>query len=317
MNTISLFLPGAARRKALTEPVSLYGRTPWQLAWGRLHRNRAAMLAAGFLILLVAACVLGPWLSPWDLETTDALLSNQPPSANHWLGTDFLGRDVLVRLLYAGRISLLVGLVSVVLSLLLGYVLGALAGYLGGLTDKLIMRSADLLMTIPGLPLLIILGAMLSELKVDPEQRIYLVMLMLSLLGWPGLARIIRSQVLSLKGRDFMLATEILGLPLWRRLGVHLLPNTLPTLIVVATMGVAGAILGEASLSYLGLGVTPPTPSWGNMIDSANSLIDFQQRPWLWMPPGIAIFATVIAINILGDGLRDALDPKMKSGGAR
>ena len=168
-------------------------------------------------------------------------------------------------------------------------------------------------MTIPSLPLLIILGAVLSELQVAPELRIYLVMLILSLLGWTNLARIIRSQIQSLRSRDFMLATEVLGLPLWRQLFVHLLPNTIPTLIVVATTGVAGAILNESYLSYLGLGVVPPTPSWGNMMDTANSFVDFQRRPWLWMPPGLAIFATVIAINILGDGLRDALDPRMQT----
>lgn len=305
--SLRLFRP----RQSVSLPI--YGRTPWQLALTRLWRNHAAMLAICFLLLLVLACAFGPWLLPWDLETTDALLSNHPPSTTHWLGTDFLGRDILTRLLFAGRISLAVGLVSVVLSVVLGYVLGALAGYLGGVVDTVVMRFADLLMTIPSLPLLIILGAVLSELQVAPELRIYLVMLILSLLGWTNLARIIRSQIQSLRSRDFMLATEVLGLPLWRQLFVHLLPNTIPTLIVVATTGVAAAILNESYLSYLGLGVVPPTPSWGNMMDTANSFVDFQRRPWLWMPPGLAIFATVIAINILGDGLRDALDSRMQT----
>lgn len=305
--SLRLFRP----RQSVSLPI--YGRTPWQLALTRLWRNHAAMLAICFLLLLVLACAFGPWLLPWNQETTDALLSNHPPSTTHWLGTDFLGRDILTRLLFAGRISLAVGLVSVVLSVVLGYVLGALAGYLGGVVDTVVMRFADLLMTIPSLPLLIILGAVLSELQVAPELRIYLVMLILSLLGWTNLARIIRSQIQSLRSRDFMLATEVLGLPLWRQLFVHLLPNTIPTLIVVATTGVAAAILNESYLSYLGLGVVPPTPSWGNMMDTANSFVDFQRRPWLWMPPGLAIFATVIAINILGDGLRDALDPRMQT----
>ena len=225
--------------------------------------------------------------------------------------TDFLGRDICTRLLLAGRISLTIGLVSMLLSVTLGYVLGAFAGYLGGVADRLIMRFADLLMTIPGLPLLIIMGAMLTELDVSPDYRIYMVMIMLSLLGWPSLARLVRGQILSLRERDFMLATEVLGLSTRRRLFGHLLPNTVPILVVVATMAVANAILSESALSYLGLGVVPPTPSWGNMMDAANSLIDFQRRPWLWMPPGLAIFVTVVAINILGDGLRDALDPKM------
>ncbi|MGQ6140878.1 ABC transporter permease, partial [Serratia sp. IR-2025] len=256
----------------------------------------------------------GLWGRGWPRGRPDAgdvLNINQAPSGAHWLGTDFLGRDICTRLLLAGRISLTIGLVSMLLSVTLGYVLGALAGYLGGVADRLIMRFADLLMTIPGLPLLIIMGAMLTELDVSADYRIYMVMIMLSLLGWPSLARLVRGQILSLRERDFMLATEVLGLSTRRRLFGHLLPNTVPILVVVATMAVANAILSESALSYLGLGVVPPTPSWGNMMDAANSLIDFQRRPWLWMPPGLAIFVTVVAINILGDGLRDALDPKM------
>jgi peptide/nickel transport system permease protein len=174
------------------------------------------------------------------------------------------------------------------------------------------MRFADLVMTIPSLPLLIVMGAMLSELDFSPDSRVYMVIVMLSLLEWPKLARLVRGQILSLRERDFMLATKVLGLSSRRRLFGHLLPNTVPILVVMATMAVANAILSESALSYLGLGVVPPTPSWGNMMDAANSLIDFQRRPWLWMPPGVAIFITVIAINVLGDGLRDALDPKMK-----
>jgi len=167
-------------------------------------------------------------------------------------------------------------------------------------------------MTIPSLPLLIVMGAMLSELDFSADARVYMVIIMLSLLEWPKLARLVRGQILSLRERDFMQATKVLGLSARRRLFGHLLPNTVPILVVMATMAVANAILSESALSYLGLGVVPPTPSWGNMMDAANSLIDFQRRPWLWMPPGVAILLTVIAINVLGDGLRDALDPKMQ-----
>ncbi|MGZ4135881.1 MAG: ABC transporter permease, partial [Tumebacillaceae bacterium] len=181
-----------------------------------------------------------------------------------------------------------------------------------GVVDTVIMRVADILMSIPSLPLLIIMGAVLSDWKVPSEDRIYIVMLFLSVLGWPGLARLVRSQILTLREQEFMQATEVLGLRDRRKMFRHLLPNTVPILIVVATLSVAGAILSESVLSYLGLGVVPPTASWGNMMDAANSLIDFQKRPWLWIPPGFAIFATVISINLLGDGLRDAFDPKMK-----
>jgi peptide/nickel transport system permease protein len=157
-----------------------------------------------------------------------------------------------------------------------------------------------------------IIGALLSEWKVPGEYRIYIVMIMLSLVGWPGLARLIRGQILSLKEQPFMQATEVLGLSDRRKIFNHLIPNTIPILLVVATLNVAGAILSESVLSFLGLGVVPPAASWGNMIDAANNLIDFQKRPWLWVPPGTAIFLTVISINLLGEGLRDALDPKMK-----
>ncbi|MCW3478360.1 ABC transporter permease [Neisseriaceae bacterium JH1-16] len=312
MTTLILRLFGQRRRAEQLAGRLAHAHSPLAEALRRLARNRLAMAAALFLALLVLLCLIGPYFSPWRNDATDALMINRPPSASHWLGTDFLGRDVLTRLLMAGRISLTVGFASVVLSVAVGYTLGALAGYLGGVVDLAVMLLADLLMTLPSLPLLIIMGAVLSELKVPPDYRIYLVMVILSLIGWPTLARLIRGQVLSLRERDFMLATEVLGLSTRRRLFRHLLPNTVPLLIVVATMGVANAILNEAYLSYLGLGVVPPTPSWGNMMDTANSLIDFQRRPWLWMPPGLAIFATVIAINLLGDGLRDALDPKMK-----
>ncbi|TCV98941.1 oligopeptide ABC transporter permease [Biostraticola tofi] len=302
------------RRWRQASSPALSESTPGMLseAWQRFRRDPLAMFCLWLMVLMGCWCLVGPWFSTWNDELTDALMINHPPSAEHWLGTDFLGRDIYSRLMFAGRISLSVGVVSMVLSVTLGYLLGATAGYLGGWTDRLIMRIADLLMTIPTLPLLIIMGAALSELGVSPDYRIYLVMVMLSLLGWPALARLIRGQILSLRERDFMLATEVLGLSSRRRILVHLLPNTVPILIVVATMGVANAILSESALSYLGLGVVPPTPSWGNMMDAANSLIDFQRRPWLWMPPGIAIFVTVIAINVLGDRLRDALDPRMR-----
>ncbi|MGO4726839.1 MULTISPECIES: ABC transporter permease [unclassified Inquilinus] len=309
--------PFRRRRAQQADLLALAGRlstarSPLGDALWRLRRNPVAMAALAVLALIVLVCVAGPWVSRWDLNTTDALSPNRAPSLRHWLGTDFLGRDILARLMSAGRISLSVGLASVLLSVVIGYLAGAVAGYLGGLADAVIMRAADLVMTIPTLPLLIILGAVLSELKVPPDQRIYLVIVMLSLPNWVTVARLVRSQILSLRERDFMVATEVLGLSLYRRLFHHLLPNTVPILIVVATVGVASAILNEAYLSYLGLGVVPPTPSWGNMMDTANSFVDFQRRPWLWVPPGVAIFLTVVAINMLGDGLRDALDPKMK-----
>jgi len=297
----------SGKRISAAKPAS-----PWAHAFRRLRKNKMAVTGLVFLVLMGLFCTVGPLFSPYVDERVTGANFNRPPSASHWLGTDNLGRDILTRLMLAGRISLTVGIASMLLSVLIGSVLGAVAGYYRGFVDQVIMRFADVLMTIPSLPLLIIMGAVLSDLKVPSDYRIYIVMLMLSILGWPGLARLVRSQILTLSQREFMQATEVLGLRDRRKIFVHLLPNTLPLLIVVATLSVAGAILSESVLSYLGLGVTPPTPSWGNMMDSANSLVDFQKRPWLWMPPGVAIFTTVIAINLLGEGLRDALDPKMK-----
>lgn len=308
----SLFSTQRRLRKAEIPALAQAAPSPWRQAWQRLKRNRLAMLCLALLAVMALWCVLGPLWSPWRNDATDALMINKAPSAAHWLGTDFLGRDIYTRLLLAGRISLIVGLLTMLLSVTLGYLLGALSGYVGGATDKLIMRFADLVMTIPSLPLLIVMGAMLSELDFSADARVYMVIIMLSLLEWPKLARLVRGQILSLRERDFMQATKVLGLSARRRLFGHLLPNTVPILVVMATMAVANAILSESALSYLGLGVVPPTPSWGNMMDAANSLIDFQRRPWLWMPPGVAILLTVIAINVLGDGLRDAFDPKMQ-----
>ena len=308
----SLFSTNRRLREAQITAMAHVTPSPLRQAWRSLRQNRLAMFCLILLLVMAVWCIVGPFYSPWRDDATDALMINKAPNAEHWLGTDFLGRDVYTRLRLAGRISLIIGMLTMLLSVTLGYLMGAVSGYLGGITDKIIMRFADLVMTIPSLPLLIVMGAMLSELDFSPDSRVYMVIVMLSLLEWPKLARLVRGQILSLRERDFMLATRVLGLSSRRRLFGHLLPNTVPILVVMATMAVANAILSESALSYLGLGVVPPTPSWGNMMDAANSLIDFQRRPWLWMPPGVAIFITVIAINVLGDGLRDALDPRMK-----
>ncbi|MBP2110759.1 oligopeptide ABC transporter permease [Paenibacillus silagei] len=278
----------------------------------RLMHNKLAVAGFAVVVLMFVLCFIGPFFSPYTDNKINMAFMNKPPSLKHWLGTDALGRDILTRVMQAGRISLTVGLASMLLSVFLGSLLGAIAGYYGGLLDQIIMRIADLLMTIPGLPLLFIFGALLSEWKIPTDYRMYIVMLMLSIVNWPGLARMVRGQMLSLREREFMQAAVVLGLRDRRKLLHHLLPNIVPLLIVMATLNIGGAILSESVLSFFGLGVMPPTPTWGNMIDAANNILDFQNRPWLWIPPGLSIFATVIAINIFGDGLRDVLDPKQK-----
>ena len=284
----------------------------WRQTYRRLKKNKLAMTSLFFLLFMFLLSFIGPHFSPYILDRTNIGDMNQPPSAAHWLGTDNYGRDVLTRLMMAGQISLTIGIAAMFLSVIIGSLLGAISGFYRGVVDMVIMRIADILMSIPGLPLLLILAAILSEWKVPAEYRLYIIMIMLSFVGWPGLARLVRGQILSLKEQPFMQATEVLGLSDRRKILHHLIPNSVPLLLVVATLNVAGSILSESALSFLGLGVVPPTPSWGNMMDAANNFMDFRKRPWLWIPPGTAIFLTVVSINLLGDGLRDALDPKMR-----
>ncbi|MFC7678945.1 oligopeptide ABC transporter permease [Paenibacillus sp. GCM10028914] len=286
--------------------------SPWRIAIRRFTRNRLAVFGLFILIIMALFSIVGPWISPYDLDQYNVKNKNMAPNAQHWLGTDKLGRDILLRLMLAGRISLTVGLVATGISVIIGATLGALAGFYRKFTDTIIMRVADIFMAMPALPIMIILGAILSDLKVEPSDRIYFLMLILGILGWTTIARLVRGQILTLREQEFMQATEALGLRDRRKIFRHLLPNTVPIIIVTATLGVASAIIYESALSYLGIGVVPPTPSWGNMIAAANSLIDFRKRPWQWIPPGMCILITVVAINLIGDGLRDALDPKMK-----
>ena len=290
-----------------TKPAS-----PWMLAFRQFRKNKLAVAGLIALILMFLVCFIGPFFSPYDLKTYSGAKRFSPPSSEHWMGTDMLGRDIFLRVMLAGRISLLVGLAAMVVSVTIGSVLGAVAGYYRGWVDTLVMRIADIMMSIPTLPILIILGSILSNTEMQPSDRIYFIMFLIGFLSWPGLARLVRGQILALREQEFMQAAEALGLSDSRKIFKHLLPNTVPIIIVVATLSVAGAIMSESVLSYLGVGVIPPTPSWGNMISAANNMIDFQKRPWLWIPPGLFIFITVISINVMGDALRDALDPKMK-----
>lgn len=286
--------------------------SPWRMAIRRFARNRLALIGLIILVFMFLLCFIGPLFSPYSLYEYSVKDKNLAPSAEHWLGTDKLGRDIMLRMMLAGRISLTVGVVATGISVVIGATLGALAGFYRKWVDTLIMRIADIFLAMPSLPILIIMGAVLSDLKVEPENRIYFLMLLIGVLGWSSLSRLVRGQILTLREQEFMQATEALGLRDRRKIFRHLLPNTVPIIIVSATLGVAGAIIYESALSFLGIGVVPPTPSWGNMISAANNMIDFNKRPWLWIPPGMCILITVVAINLIGDGLRDALDPKMK-----
>lgn len=286
--------------------------SPWALAMKRFWRNKLAIVGLIALAVVTLLCVIGPMLSPYKILETNILNAKKPPSAQHWLGTDIAGRDVLLRVLYGGRISLTVGLVSTFINLLIGVLVGGIAGYYGGKLDGLLMRITDIFMSLPLLPVLLVLASIISDLQITPEVRIYYVMFIIGVLTWPSLARLIRGQILSLREQEFMLATEALGLSVRRKIFRHLIPNVIPIIIVNTTLNIGGSIIIESTLSFLGLGVAPPYPSWGNMVNVVNDFQEFRLRPWLWIPPGIMIFITVMAINFIGNGLRDAFDPKMK-----
>jgi peptide/nickel transport system permease protein len=257
------------------------------------------------VVVMGLAAILAPVAAPYDPAAINLTRISQPPDARDWLGTDAVGRDVLSRIMHGARISLSVGLVAVSIYLVIGFVLGALSGYLGGWVDMLIMRFTDVMMCFPTFVLILILVGLLGPSIVN-------IMLVIGLFGWPGVARLVRGQVLQLRELDYVIASQILG---ERRLYVmarHILPNVVGPLTVAGTLGIAGAILTEAGLSFLGLGVSQPTASWGMMLNDARAPSLLATKPWLWLAPGTAISLTVLAINFIGDGLRDALDPRSK-----
>jgi len=284
---------------------------PWQMAWNRFKKNKLAIVGGIILIVLVLSAVFAPSLSPYGLDDMDYSAVNQAPSAKHWLGTDQLGRDYMTRMLYGGRISLQVGLFAVLISVVLGSIVGGISGFYGGIVDNICMRIVEIVMSFPFLPIAITVSAVVGA-RLPAEYKMYITMMVIGLLSWPGLARMVRGQILSLREQEFMQAAKALGLSDARIIAKHLLPNTVAYIIVSATLGMAGAIMTESALSFLGLGVAPPTPTWGNMVQNARDFYILRTRPWLWIPPGLAIFMTVMSINLLGDGLRDALDPKTK-----
>ena len=234
------------------------------------------------------------------------------PSKEHWLGTDKNGMDMLTRLMYGGRVSLTIGFIVEIISTTLGVILGGLSGYFGGWVDMLIMRIVDVFYCIPSMPIIIILGAAMDAMHIDPQIRMIYLMLILGFLGWPGIARLVRGQILSLREQEFMTATEATGLSVKRRIFQHLVPNVIPQLIVSATMGLGSTIITEATLSYLGLGVKFPFASWGNIINDVNQTFVLTNYWFIWIPAGTLLLLTVLAFNLLGDGLRDAFDPRMK-----
>lgn len=272
--------------------------------WRRFSRHRLAVVGSVILLLLIVAAVTAPVIAPYPPHQIDVKSIKKPPSAAHWLGTDGAGRDVLSRLIFAARISLSVGLVAAGIAIAIGTILGLISGYYGGHVDFWIMRLTDVIMTVPTLIIIITVVA-----AVGPG--IFNVMVVLGVFGWTGTCRLVRAETLSLRERDFATAAHCLGVPRLRIVFRHILPNVVAPIIVAGTFFVAGAILTEAALSFLGIGVQIPTATWGNMLTEAQSLTILEQMAWLWIPPGLMITITVLSINFLGDALRDALDPRL------
>jgi peptide/nickel transport system permease protein len=246
------------------------------------------------------------------VEETVSVNSYDSVSSSHLLGTDEKGMDVFIRLMYGGRISLTLGFVVVILETLLGVLMGGISGYFGGWVDQLIMRLVDILNCIPTLPILLIASTVLDSWQIEASMRIYYLMVILTIFGWSGTARMVRGQILYLREQEYIVACEVMGIPTWRRIFKHLVPNIMPQLIVSMTLGLGSIILYESSLSYLGLGIPLPFAAWGTMISSSTDPVTMASYPTLWIPAGILIVAAVLAFNFVGDGLRDAMDPKAK-----
>lgn len=301
----------AISREAEVELTSYKAESYWQIVYRRLKKHKLAIVSLILLIIIILACIIGPFFVKYhynDMESYDPdnpfVGEYRPPSKLHPFGTDELGRDTLSRVIYGGRISLFVGFASVFSAIIIGVFVGALSGYYGGLADTLLMRFTDIMFSIPVLPLLVVLAS------VIPGGGVWKIILVITIFGWMTDARLVRGVYLSLKEQEFAEAARAIGASNARIIWRHLLPNSMAPIIVSSTLGVGGNIIYEAALSYLGFGIMPPTPSWGNMLQNAQSAMF--NAPWLIWFPGLAIFVTVLAFNFLGDGLRDALDPRLK-----
>lgn len=325
-----------------TEEVTSRTLSPGMIVLKRFFRSKLSMTGLIMLIVLFVFSFLGPLLpfpciwkeresdeskkvteeyavpienptygkTPVYIVTYSEPTNYLKPSWDHLLGTDDKGFDVFSRLMYGGRVSLTVGFVVIILETLLGVLLGGLAGYFGRWVDQVIMRIVDIFNCVPTLPMMMIIGVALDAKDVTGPAKLYIMMAMLTLFGWAGTARLVRGQILSLREQDFMLSAEASGLPVWRKIFKHLIPNVMPQLIVSMTLGLGGIILTEATLGYLGIGLPAEYATWGNMINAAANNTALRLYPNLWISPGICIVLAVLAFNFVGDGLRDAYDPK-------
>jgi len=279
-------------------------RSQWDIVWRQLRRHRVAVVAGFVLLVLTVLVFMAPVIAPYKFAAIDMRSIRKPPSLKHLMGTDDLGRDLFTRVLYGGRISIAIGIFAAAVGTGFGALVGLLAGFYGGRPDNLLMRMTDIAFSIPALPLLMILSAY-------AKSALLVMVVSIGLLSWMATARVVRATVLSIREQDYITAARSIGSGDWRIILRHVLPNCMAPIIVGATLGVGGAIILESSLSFLGLGVQPPTPSWGNMLQDAQT--NMGNSPWLAIFPGLAILITVLCVNFLGDGLRDALDPTLRS----
>ena len=275
--------------------------------FARFRRHKLGMASVGVLLLLILVAVFAPFVARKDPSTINMALIGAPPSWEHWLGNNSIGRDVWARLIYGSRVSLSVGIFSVILYTVIGVVLGSAAGFFGGGVDMIIMRATDVLMCFPSFLLILTVTAAL-------EPRLINIILILGFLSWTGMARLVRAQILSVKEEDYIMLARAIGVPQRRILIRHVIPNALTPVLVSAPMGVAGAIMAEAGLSFLGIGVQDPMASWGGMMSSALTLPILQNMPWRWLPPAILLSLVTLSANFAADGLRDALDPRARLG---
>lgn len=271
--------------------------------WDNIYKNKLMVTGGGLVVLLLIVSILAPWLAPYDPGQIDLHNILAPPSADHFFGTDQLGRDVLSRMIWGARISLKVGFVATGFAILIGTILGALSGYYGGWLDSTIMRFVDIMLCFPTFFLILAVIAFL-------EPSIWNIMIIIGLTGWMSVTRLVRADFISLRERDFVQAARAIGASDTRIIFLHILPNAMASILVAATLGIAGAILTESALSFLGIGVQPPTPSWGNILTAGKDNIDIAW--WLSLYPGLAILMTVVGYNLLGEGIRDILDPRLK-----
>lgn len=269
----------------------------------RFMRNRAAVAASAMLLVIIAVAIFAPFVGRYPYESMDLRARSEPPSAEHWLGTDRVGRDVWSRTIHGARISLIVGFASTAIAVLIGITLGALSGFYGGWAEMLVMRFTDVVMTFPPIIIMLTLASFVPR-------GLWPIVFIIGGLSWPGVARLVRGQILSLKEQEFVSAATALGNPNRRIILRHVLPNTLAPLMAMMSFSVGNAILTEAGLSFLGLGVPPPAPSWGIMLESARNLDVLRNLPWAWLPPAFMTVLTVLCVNFIGDGLRDSVDAR-------